>query len=396
MERTIFHIDIDAFFASVEQRDHPEYLGKPVIVGARPGHRGVVSTCSYEARKFGVHSAMPISRAVQLCPGAVFLPVRFDRYREASRIIMGIFADYTPDVRQISIDEAFLDMTGTTRLFGPAEGCARSIKKRVNDETGLTISVGVAPNRYVAKLASEHSKPNGLLVVPEGGEEDFIALIPLRKLWGIGDKSYARLEELGIDSIQRARSYSETILRSLLGDSFGSFLYGAIRGRDPGIFQDEAKSRSVSTETTFERDVVDTEILSETLLQMAAQLAATLYEEEIRSRTVCLKLRYDDFTTVSCRETSERFLSTTDEIYGEAVRLLERKREKGRPVRLIGVGLSSVESSRNSGTQTELFDEDRERKRKVEKAVLGMKQKLGKVDITRARLLKPPQDGPGD
>ena len=259
MKNVVFHADLDAFFASVEQLDDHSLRGKPVVVGAEPGHRGVVSACSYEARAFGIRSAMPISRAYKLCPNAAFLPVRMDRYHEMSTRVMRIFDDFTPDVRQISVDEAFLDMTGTSRLFGPPREAAALLKQRVHEELGLAVSVGIGKNRYVAKLASARSKPDGLLEIEDGQEETFLAALPLTSVWGIGDKTRERLFAVGLDSVERIHRLSPSALKSTMGEACGTFLYGAVRGMDPGIFSDEPKSRSMSCETTFEHDVADTE-----------------------------------------------------------------------------------------------------------------------------------------
>jgi DNA polymerase-4 len=215
---------MDAFYASVEQRDNLKLVGKPVIIGASPGTRGVVSACSYEARVFGVHSAMPISEAVRKCPEGIFLPVRMGRYQEASSAVMEILSHYTPVMRQISVDEACLDMTGTERLFGPPLSAALRLKREVRDKTGLTLSIGIAPNRYLAKLASERDKPDGLWLVEEGKEVEFLDKMPLRSLWGVGKKTLARLTECNIITIKALRRYSLTVLRSMMGDGCGTFL----------------------------------------------------------------------------------------------------------------------------------------------------------------------------
>ena len=388
MARMIFHADLDAFFASVEQVDKAEYKGKPVVVGAQPGKRGVVAACSYEARGFGIHSAMPISRASRLCPHAIFLPVRMDRYREVSALVMSIFGDFTPDVRRISIDEAFLDVTGTERLFGSPEDTARKLKARVRAETGLTVSIGAAGNRYIAKIASAHSKPDGLLVVAAGVEEYFLEKLPLRAMWGIGGKTLERLSELGLDSVTRIRSVPEKTLQSMLGVSCGNFLFNAVRGVDPGIFPDETRSRSISSETTFEQDVSDSEILESTILGMAQELMFRLLEEGFRSKTIHLKLRYDDFETLSAQETLSRWIISTDDINAAVLGLLARKRDRKRPIRLIGVGLGNLEC--DSGiVQNELFEGSSERSSRVERAVLELRKKKGAL-VTRARLVAAP------
>jgi DNA polymerase-4 len=389
MRKVVFHADLDAFFASVEQLDDPSLRGRPVVVGASPGHRGVVSACSYEARAFGIRSAMPISRAYRLCPGAVYLPVRMQRYHELSRRVMGIFGDFTPDVRPISVDEAFLDMTGTDRLFGPPREAAAALKRRVKEELGLAVSVGIGPNRYVAKLASARSKPDGLLEVPESEAEAFMSGLPLSSVWGIGDKTRERLLAVGLDSVDRIRSLSPQALRSMAGESCGAFLYAAVRGIDPGIFSDEPKSRSMSSETTFEHDVSDGGILEATILALAQELMWRLLESGARSRTVHLKLRYEDFETTGVQETLGKWIATSDDIRDAALALLARKRDPGRAVRLIGVGIANLEEH-GGMDQGELFEDASERKAKVERAVLDLKRKR-KAVVTKARLVAPPE-----
>lgn len=380
-----FHVDLDAFFAAVEQLDHPELKGKPVVVGAAPGQRGVVSTCSYEARAFGVRSAMPISEAARLCPKAAFLPVRMERYAQMSQAVMAILDGFTPDVIRVSIDEASLDMGGTDRLWGSTRQAARAIKDAVGDKTGLGISIGAAPNRYVAKIASGYQKPDGLTIVEAGDEDAFMAGLSLDKLWGAGGKTRERLAELGVRDMATLRSLSQAVLRSVFGASGGAFLYGACRGVDPGVYATEAKSHSMSTETTFGRDVRERETLESVLLIMSEELAYRMYAESVVSRTVVLKLRYDDFETVSARETRQARLSSSAGIYETALGLLARK-WTGRPIRLIGLGLASL--SEGDGGQGQLFEERSDREARLERAAFEAK-KRGLGTITRARLIKP-------
>lgn len=384
--KCFFHVDIDAFFAAVELIDDPSLSGKPIIVGASPGHRGVVSTCSYEARKFGVRSAMPISEAARRCPSAVFLPVRMERYAEFSTKVMGLLGGFTPDLIRVSIDEASLDMSGTERIWGPAEDAARMLKSRVQSDTGLSVSVGVAANRYIAKLAAGYRKPDGLVVVPEGGEADFMANLELKDIWGAGAKTRERFDELGIHSVLDLRSLSEGMLVSLFGKAGGDFLYKVCRGIDPGIYSQEPKSRSMSTETTFERDVTDMETLECVLLGMAMELSSRMYETGQSSRCISLKLRYEDFETLGARQTMDGPFLNADGIY-EAARLLLGKKWSGRPIRLIGIGLCSLEDG--VGRQALLFEPEDARVSKVEKAAFDAGRKgLGK--ITRASLLSHP------
>jgi DNA polymerase-4 len=397
VQPVFFHVDMDAFFASVEQHDKPEFKGKPVIVGALPGHRGVVSTCSYEARAYGVHSAMPISEAYRRCPHGVFLPVRMERYHEVSLRIMEIFAEYTPCVQQISVDEAFLDMTGTRRLFGPPESLAAKIKARVREDTGLTISVGVAPNRYLAKIASACRKPDGLCVVKPGEEERFVGSLRLDKLWGLGEKTLLRLSELNIRSVVELRAHGEASLKLMLGNAAGEFLYRIARGIDPGIFSGEPKSRSISAEVTFEQDSSSEETLSRALLELSHQTMFRLLRESWRSKTVALKLRLQDFTTTNAQRTLRHYVSSAEELHAVAVSLLRSRWDGRTPVRLIGVGLSSLEPL-ESAVQSELFEDEYDRKRKVEQAVLMMKRAGGPA-VTKASLLgrslrnRPPERG---
>ena len=370
--KCFFHVDIDAFFAAVELIDDPSLSGKPIIVGASPGHRGVVSTCSYEARKFGVRSAMPISEAARRCPSAVFLPVRMERYAEFSTKVMGLLGGFTPDLIRVSIDEASLDMSGTERIWGPAEDAARMLKSRVQSDTGLSVSVGVAANRYIAKLAAGYRKPDGLVVVPEGGEADFMANLELKDIWGAGAKTRERFDELGIHSVLDLRSLSEGMLVSLFGKAGGDFLYKVCRGIDPGIYSQEPKSRSMSTETTFERDVTDMETLECVLLGMAMELSSRMYETGQSSRCISLKLRYEDFETLGARQTMDGPFLNADGIY-EAARLLLGKKWSGRPIRLIGIGLCSLEDG--VGRQALLFEPEDARVSKVEKAAFDAGRK---------------------
>ena len=262
----IFHVDLDAFYAAVEQHENPEYLNKPVIIGASPGRRGVVSACSYEARKYGIHSAMPVSIAQRLCPEAIFLPVRMKLYQEVSAEIMEIFYEFTPEICQVSIDEAFLDMTGTDRLFGTIEETGLMIKSRIKEKTGLTISIGAASSRFIAKLASDYGKPDGLCVVKAGAELEFLDRLELKDIWGLGKKTLERLSDLNITTIQTLRSFSEQSLNSIFGKSGGSFLFRACRGIDISMYNTETKNNSISNETTFQEDINDRDVLELVLL----------------------------------------------------------------------------------------------------------------------------------
>ncbi len=388
VSRYYFHVDLDAFYASVEQADNPEYRGKPVIIGALPGHRGVVAACSYEAREFGVHSAMPISHAFRLCPGGVYLPVRMQRYQEVSCSIMNILRNYTPDMRQISIDEASLDMSGTGRLFGPPVSTAKKIKSQVKKETDLTISVGIAPNRYLAKLASEKGKPDGLYEVRCGDEEEFIQSLSLKDIWGLGKKMRERLAELNIMSPGDLKRFPEQMLKDMVGQAAGTYLYKVVRGIDPGIYNENPKSRSISSEVTFEQDSRDSEGMKNVLLDISHQLMFRIMTHNYRAKTVELKIRYDDFTTISCSRTLRHHINSAEEIYRISLDLLDKRRDPSRAVRLIGLGVTSIEGD-NAPMQNELFEDTYDRKKRVEEAVYRIKKKGNTV--VKASLL--PKDG---
>jgi DNA polymerase-4 len=298
MGRKIVHVDMDAFYAAIEQLDHPELRGRPVIVGGDPAGRGVVSTASYEARKFGVHSAMPAAQARRLCPQAVFLRPRFARYQEVSQQIRAILYSYTPLVEPISLDEAFLDLTGTERLLGPAEEVAREIKRRVREETGLTCSVGVGPNKFLAKLASSLAKPDGFLVVREGEELAFLEDLPIERLWGVGEATAKRLRGLGITTVGQLRGLA---LEELL-DKFGSLgrsLYELARGIDRSPVIPEREARSLGAERTFPEDLTDPEEMERVLFSLSEEVGRRLREERLKARTVQLKVRFADFTTIT-------------------------------------------------------------------------------------------------
>lgn len=385
-----FHVDLDAFYASVEQHDDPRLNGKPVIVGGDQSGRGVVSACSYEARAFGVHSAMPAAEAVRLCPHGIFLPVRMERYQEVSQGIMQLLYDSAPAMQQISVDEAFLDMSGTERLLGSPVDQAMSLKRRIRREFGLAASVGIARSRFVAKMASDFRKPDGLHEVREGEEADFVAGLHLKELWGLGKKTRKRLNQLGIHTIRELRSFNEAQLRGYLGESTGSYLYRACRGIDPGIFGSRSTKHSISTETTFGRDVSDQHALETVLLELCEQVMYRVYKSRAYGYTVTTKLRTDDFQTHSRQKTLGRKIESVDDLYTVS-RALMSDMSAGKPVRLIGVGI--VTDKRDSDQeQPDLFDSDAasdHRKRTVEAAVWRMRDKLG-IDVHKARVLPDP------
>ena len=386
-EKCYFHVDLDAFFASVEQLLHPEYRGKPVIISGDPHHkRNVVSTASYEARKFGVHSAMPSFKAYELCPHGIFVEPHMDDYYEYSQKVMEILQDFSPDFLQLSVDEACLDMTGTRRLFGEPLQAAEKIKQRIKDETGLTISIGIASNSYLAKICSEVKKPDGLFQVLPGDEEKFVSTLPLKKLWGVGEKTLSRLNSCGFHTVNDIKSHSRNFLKSIVGDAGSSFLYNVCRGLEPENFRSEPKSHSASIESTFEFDLTEINTIETTLLDLCSQMMHRLLVSNTTSMTVHLKIRYEDFTTVSIQQTYETPVLCTDDLYSRILSLFNRKYESGRGIRLLGVGVQkSIPVS--AVIQPELFESENKKKQAVEKAILQLETKHPEIKVSKARLM---------
>ena len=389
-EKVFFHVDIDAFFASVEQLDNPEYKGKPVIVGGQ-SERGVVSTCSYEARKFGVHSAMPILQAKKLCPSGIFLRCRMDRYHEKSKEVMAIFKDFTPEIKQISVDEAFLNMTGMEKIFGTPKNLALLLKKTIKEKTGLTVSVGCAQNKYIAKIASGRSKPDGLFIVPAGEEIDFMKSLPLKDVWGVGGKTRERLIAAGLTTVDQIFNSSEHLLQSILGNASGSFLFQAVRGELYDVFSDDVKSHSISTERTFEHDLFSHAEIDDVMFYLASELMYRIFDEKVKGKTVSVKIRYNDFTTVSVQSTGA-VVNDTQDLFERARELFYKKFDNKTPIRLLGLCIMNIESAIPE-VQTELFySEKNVKKRKIEETMYALTKKEGKNILKPARLLKKNKD----
>ncbi len=389
MQKAFLHVDLDAFFASVEILDHPEWKNKPVIIGGRPeDRRSVVSTASYEARKYGVHSAMPSSQAARLCPQGIFVHPRMERYLEMSEKVMMIFEDFSPDIHQISIDEAFINLTGTEKLFGPPEQTALKIKERVFKETGLTVSAGLAPTKYLAKIASEVNKPDGFFQITEGEEENFMLSLPLKKVWGVGEKTLELLNRNGIKTTRDIYSKPLNLLTVLFGQSTGTFLYNAVRGKEDETFNRETKTHSISAEHTCPFDLTTPEAIDTTLLHLSFAVMYRLRKEHRYSSTVSVKIRYSDFTTVSVQESSDRIISSIDDLYERAKKLFYKKADSSKGIRLLGIAVLKTEDE-SVPRQTELFDFGEEKKRKAEEAVFKAQNKIPGIKITRARLLDP-------
>jgi DNA polymerase IV len=336
--RAILHLDLDAFYASVEQLDDPGLRGRPVVV-AGPSQRGVVCAASYEARRFGVRSAMPTAHARRLCPQGVFLRPRFSRYEELSERVFGIYRRFTPLVEPLSLDEAFLDVTESEALHGSGRAIALAVKRLVRDEVGLTVSAGVADVKLAAKIASDLGKPDGLVEVPAGGTRAFLAPLPVGRLWGVGRVTGEALAKLGVHRIGQLAGAPEALLAGVLGCGHARDLRELARGEDPRPVVADEPSRSVGAEETFERDVVGEDALLPHLLAQAERVARRLREAGLRGRTVTVKVKYADFELVTRRCTLPAATDDGDVLFGAARAQLGRA-DLGRPVRLTGISVS--------------------------------------------------------
>ncbi len=381
-DRTILHVDLDAFFAAVEQRDRPELRGKPVIVGGGgPNDRGVVSTASYEARAFGVHSAMPLRTAGRLCPHGIFLPVDGTKYLAVSRDVMAVLRTFTPLVEPISIDEAFLDVTGSSRLFGTGEAIGRRIKDEIRAAVGLTISVGVARTKLVAKIASDLQKPDGLVVVPPGTEAEFLAPLEISRLWGVGAKSAAVLREYGVRTIGDLAALPSDLLVRRFG-KHGASLGERARGMDADPVGDRDAAKSVGHEHTFDVDTSDPEVIERTLLGMSEGVAGRLRDSGVRATTITVKIRDTAFRTITRQRTLPEPTDLTEPIFRTAMDLA-RAETRGVRIRLLGVTASGL----GEREQLSLFETDDRRRRRVVEAADAVRHRYGERAITRARLV---------
>jgi len=343
MPRTILHADLDAFYASVEQLDNPALRGKPVVVGGPPEARGVVAAASYEARRFGVHSAMPMSRALRLCPEAVRVSPRFDRYGEVSRRVMAIFHDITPLVEPLSLDEAFLDASKQAAAHGGPEALANKIKRRVKKETGLTVSIGAGTNKTVAKIASEKGKPDGLVVVPPGEEASFLAPLPVRSLWGVGPRAEEALARMGIRTIGDLAGADAAALTAAFGVR-GEWFQHMASGKDDRPVETEHERKSVGAETTFPRDLEDGPELRRVLAGVAADVSRRLRDHDATARTVVLKLRYANFRTITRQTSLAEGIDGAEELVAAAGALLDKTARPGDRFRLLGIHGTKLET----------------------------------------------------
>lgn len=382
MALNIMHVDMDAFYAAVEQMDNPELKGKPVIVGGI-SNRGVVSTASYEARKYGVHSAMPIAEAKRLCPHGIFLPGRHERYSEVSRQIFAILYQYTPIVEKVSIDEAFLDLTGCSRLFGNSIQIGRRIKADIYNKFGLTASIGLASNKFLAKLASDMEKPDGFFVIEEKDIDKILEPLDVGKIWGVGKRTAEILKSKGIDTIGRLKTLTIEELETLLGKN-GVRLYYLSRGIDNRRVEVNNPVKSISHEETFAEDISDRNLILASLLRMSIKVSRRLRKAGLVGNTIEVKIRYGDFTTYTRSISISVGTNQTDIIYQKAIYLLEKNKLLNRPIRLLGVGVSNL--SPEGPEQLSLF-ENNLKMEKLAKTIDLIRDKFGETSVIRARNL---------
>lgn len=343
IRRFILHVDMDAFYASVEQRDRPDLRGKPVVVGGSPEERGVVAAASYEARKFGIRSAMPMSRALRLCPEAVLVSPRFSEYRKASEIIHRVFFEYTSVIEPVSLDEAYLDVSDSVTQFEHAETIGRRIKETINERTHLTASVGIGPNKYIAKIASDYKKPNGFFVVPEKKVIDFLTPLPVRCVPGVGEKTEQRMHILKIETIGQLRNIPRKTLQEAFGIKHGDRLYELARGIDESPVVTDQARKSLSQEQTFPQDIASKERMQAILKSLSEDVSQLLVKNGLKGRNVGIKVRFSDFRIATRALTLDHRTSEAEEIGGIAVQLLNKIDLENRRVRLLGVRMAGFD-----------------------------------------------------
>ncbi|MBV9946033.1 MAG: DNA polymerase IV [Myxococcales bacterium] len=389
--KTILHVDMDAFYASVEQRDDPSLRGKPVIVGG-PSRRGVVLAASYEVRPFGVRSAMPMADALRKAPQAIVVPPRRDAYARASEDAFAVFRRYTPLVEALSLDEAFLDVTASGALFGDGEAIARAIKRDIQGELRLTASAGVAPCKFVAKVASDLSKPDGLLVVRPGETAAFLAPLPVERMWGVGPKTAPRIRALGYACLGDLASAGREALERALG-SWGAEVQRLARGDDDREVVPQTLSRSIGAEQTYDEDLVGAEAVARTLLDHAERVARRLVRASLSARTVAVKIKYADFSLQTRRATLSDPVQDTDSIHRAALALLARVPLSARRVRLTGISVSGIALE---GATASLFpDAAAEKRKRLEQVTARIADRYGDESaVTRASLLGPTRAQP--
>ena len=380
MERIIMHVDMDAFFASVEQLDHEEYRGKPLIVGGIGG-RGVVSTCSYEARKIGVHSAMPTAKAMKLCPQGIFIQGNYPRYAEVSQQIFDIFDHYSPLIEPLSIDEAFLDLTGMERLMDSPRQYALKLKQEIKEKTGIVASVGIAPNKFLAKIASDLEKPDGLVIVNKDHVQAFLDPLPVRRIWGVGAKTAAVLDRMRVKTIADLRKMSYEELHKTFGDKTARHLFLLAQGIDERPVAPRGRAKSIGNETTFSEDLQSAEAALEVLLYLSVKVGWRLRQAGFKAKTVQLKLRQSDFSTFTRQKQLFEPSNFDNDIY-TAIKELFENLNITRGIRLLGVSTTGFEEMESLS----LFHD--EKKDRLYQAIDDINSKYGKLGVTRGALLK--------
>jgi DNA polymerase-4 len=384
MTGRIMHIDLDAFFVSVEQLENPELKGKPVAVGGRPHGRGVVASASYEARAFGLHAGMPLATASRLCPQAIFIEGSFPKYCHASERFMSILADFSPYVEPLGLDEAYLDVTGFESIYGSIHQMAVKLKQRIKNELGLCASVGIANCKVVAKVASELSKPDGLLEIAAGNERSFLAPLPVAKLPGIGRKTERILNGLDITTIGELSIMPLVALKSHFG-AFGEVLHRFANGIDDREVEPPAPAKQISRETTFGKDTRDLSVLKATLHYLGERVGAELRQRDKQARCITLKLRYADFTTITRSQTLSQAFDSDQTIFDTAIKLLDKALSQEKQlVRLIGVGVSNLVES---GKQLDMLDASARRQEELNRAIDRIRNKYGFTAIQTGRTL---------
>jgi DNA polymerase-4 len=385
VKRRIMHLDMDAFYAAVEQSDNPRLRGKPVIVGG--AMRGVVCAASYEARRYGVHSAMPVFQAIKLCPEGIFLPVRMDRYKEVSRVVMEILKGISPLVEQVSIDEAFADITGTERLHGPPRELALRVKAAVRESTALSCSIGIAPNKYLAKIASDFQKPDGLTIIAEEQVEEFLQKLPVGKIPGVGKKTAEELKTLGIVFVSDILNFPARFMTRKFG-KWGAALYEKAQGIDNSVVEPYSDPKSISAEQTFPKDIDSMADLEKMLLSQAEEVGRELRKLGFKARTVTLKVKFSDFKMRTRSRTLPDPFDTTEVLFNAGRRLLEDLKLSCK-VRLIGVGVSNLSSGPRQMTIGPARDETG-RQERLDTAIDRIRDRFCSDKVVRGRMLDEP------
>ncbi len=386
-QATILHVDMDAFFASVAERDNPELKGKAVVIGM--GARGVVSAANYEARKFGIHSAMPVGRARRLAPHAIFLPVDMARYQEVSEHVMEIFHSFTPWVEPISLDEAFLDVTGSQKLLGTGREIAVAIRKKVEEQEGITCSVGIAPSKFIAKLASANCKPNGMLEITTDRILTFLHPLPIQAMWGVGPKTAEVLERLGLRTIEDIAKLPRATLIRALGEANGASLYELAWGRDYRDVTPEEPDRSISAAETFAQDLDNPEEILTEFLRLTERATARLRDRDLFAKTISIKVRFADFSTINRSKTLPLPIDSTHDVYEVVKGLYQALRIERARLRLVGV---SLENLSEEAPHQMMLGEREVGWRQAEGAMDQARARFGKGSVRPARLIKDAED----